>query len=384
MLHKIPFSAKILTALLMICLFLCSPAFTDEEKKPTDWDRITSIDPLREDIGDFLKHDLNLFQFRAQEAFNAGDFINAAKYYLFILHHRTDSPITLYNLACCYAKLNRPDLAAKYVLQSVLSGFYNIEHFLKDKDFDAVRGKSEFDKVESDIKDFGESIGEKVFLVTSKIQEGRLHLPEKYDPLKSYPLVIGLHGYGGNAENFASMWKNFKNKDFFFLVPEAPYELNDPGINGPSYGWFYLTPDRKIWEFIDPITADNIIKAAEQIVNKYKIDRTYIFGFSQGVSAAFMTAYQKPELFEGVIAFAGRLPEDEFLPKKNIEAFKKLKFYIAHGTNDKAVGYQESLNTKRRLEGFGCKPSYYEFEGGHFVDSDTINYILESILEDNN
>lgn len=378
--HRKSFIIIVIAAILLISLFQYSFALADDENKATDWDRIASIDPMKENIGDFLSHDLNLFQFRAEEAYRSGNYLNAARYYLFILHHRTDSPISLYNLACCYAKLKRPDLAAKYLLLAVQAGFYNIEHILSDKDFDAVRGESEFDKAEKTAKGFGDAIGDKIFLVTSKILEGRIHLPEKYDPSKSYPLVIGLHGYGGNVENFASMWEKLENKNFIYLVPEAPYELRDPGITGPSFGWFLQTPDRKMWEYTDPITAENIIKAAEKVASTYKIDGIYILGFSQGVSAAYLTAFQKPEMFRGVIAFAGSLPEDQFIPTKNSEAFKKLVYFIVHGKNDKAVAMQQSLNMKQRLEAWGCKPSFFEFDGGHWVDTDTLNNILGKIL----
>jgi len=360
---------------------LALPA-SDDEKPVTDWSRIASIDPLRDDIGDFLIIDLFKFQVRALEAVRDGDYLNAAKYYLFILRHKYDSADMLYNLACCYARMKRPDLAGKYLLHAVRAGFNDIQHFLKDTDFDPVRGEKDFDKVEKKVKQFGDDIGEPVLLKTSKVLNGRLHLPENYDPTRSYPLVIALHGRGDWAENFAAIWRNIERKEFILLVPEAPYELKDAGLYGPAYSWFYLIRDKKTWGFADPLTADNIISAAEQISAKYKTGRVYLLGFSQGVSAAFMTAYQKPDMFDGLIAFAGRLPGEEFLPAANIEAFKRIKLYIAHGTSDESVTEKDTSEMKRRLDAMGCASKNYEFDGGHFVDPETLNKIIEIILDE--
>jgi predicted esterase len=353
----------------------------DDEKPVTNWDRIASIDPLKEDIGDFLRHDLNLFQFRAMESFRTGDYLNSARYYLFILHHKIDSPVTLYNLACCYAHLKRPDLAGKYLLYALRAGFNDIEHFLKDMDFDPVRGEKDFDTVEKKVKDLEEDIGEPVLLKTSKVLNGRLHLPVNYNPNRSYPLIIALHGSGDSAVNFATLWRNIEKKEFIFLVPEAPYEMKDAGLYGPGYSWFYHVPDKKIWKFADPLTADNIIGAVEQISKKFKIGSLYLFGFSQGVAAAFMAAYQKPDMFDGLIAFAGQLPGEEFLPASNIQAFKRIKLYIARGVSDEAVSVKTTNEMKQRLDVLGCTYKYYEFEGGHFVDPNTLNTIIETVLD---
>jgi phospholipase/carboxylesterase len=381
------FKNKTVITILIIVVFttamqaLALPA-SDDEKPVTDWSRIASIDPLRDDIGDFLTIDLFKFQVRALEAARDGDYLNAARYYLFILHHRYDSPDMLYNLACSYASMKRPDLAGKYLLYAIRAGFSDIQHFLKDTDFDPVRGENDFDTVEKKVKEFGENIGEPVLLKTTKVLNGRLHLPEKYDPARSYPLVIALHGRGDWAENFAAIWRNIERKEFILLVPEAPYEMKDAGLYGPAYSWFYLVRDKKTWGFADPLTAENIISAAEQISAKYKTGNVYLLGFSQGVSAAYLTAYRRPDMFKGLIAFAGRLPGEEFLPAANSEAFKRIKLFIAHGTSDESVTEKDTNDMKLRLDAKGCMYKYYEFEGGHFVDPETLNKIIEIILNE--
>lgn len=375
----------VLIGSLLIIMFLTlqpavKPANDEDGKKPIDWDKIISIDPLREDIGDFLKHDLALIQFRAEEAMRNGDYLTAAKYYLFLVRHKYDSSVTLYNLACCYGKLNQPEFAAKFFMQSLRAGFNNIGHFLKDTDFNSVRGKGEFGWAEETAIELEKAFGDKILLTTSKVMEGRIHLPENYDPAKSYPLLVALHGSGDRAENFAAMWKEIKKKDFIFLAPEAPYEMRDLSLYGIGYSWFYLTPDRKIWEYADPLTAQNVIRAVEQISQQYKVNGVHILGFSQGVAAAFLTAYYKPEIFQSVTVFAGRLPDDQNLKLTNHEAFKRLKIYIAHGKIDNSVAINESVKTKNRLEALGCKTVFYEFEGGHYVNPEILNKILSELF----
>lgn len=87
-------------------------------------------------------------------------------------------------------------------------------------------------------------------------------------------------------------------------------------------------------------------------------------------------------MFNGLIAFAGRLPGEEFLPPANIEAFKKIKLYIAHGTSDESVTEKDTSEMKRRLDAMGCAYKNYEFDGGHFVDPETLNKIIEILLDE--
>jgi hypothetical protein len=50
----------------------------------------------------------------------------------------------LYNLSCCYAMLNEPELAAYYVKLSYTNGFKNLKHIERSKKFKLVRNNEVF------------------------------------------------------------------------------------------------------------------------------------------------------------------------------------------------------------------------------------------------
>lgn len=227
---------------------------------------------------------------------------------------------------------------------------------------------------------------EQLVLEGKKVQRAIIKLPEDWSPTESYTLLITLHGNGGKAITLASLFSNFTNEKIIIAAPEGQYpKLVSSDL---CYSWFYPTNDKSIWEKADMMTIENILNIIDEVSSRYPIGDTFIFGFSQGVSLAYMIAFTKPELFKGVIAIGGYLPEIDStgstITTKKIEAAKNLKLFIGIGNDDMASIQKNCGYQNKYFQSLNFDVSFHQYSGGHSITSELLNEILTWIKKNNN
>jgi len=193
------------------------------------------------------------------------------------------------------------------------------------------------------------------------------------NPMAAPPLLVALHGRGGNASEFANLWSALREPRPLLAVPQAPYPMLITG-DKPAVGWswFLLTDDRTMWKRADPLAVEHVLGVVRDLRAERKLGDVYLLGFSQGVSLAYLTAAQAPETIAGVIAFAGRLPTDAVTDETLRRAAGKVRVFIAHGEKDKAVKLKESERAREHLEKLGFEVVLRTFPGGHQLSEDLL------------
>ena len=178
------------------------------------------------------------------------------------------------------------------------------------------------------------------------------------------PLIILMHGYGGNAKSYSQ--KGDFNIGISVIYLDAPYEMI------PLLGrnkWY----DFKI-ENGDTSSNQNQIKESIQLVlntikniikeNEIKSNNVYIGGHSQGGIISYEIALTYPEFFKGFIISSGRLPV-EYKVKNDLLHYQNKKALIIHGENDGVLDLKYSSAGKNLMEKLGIETTYIIKEGGH-------------------
>ena len=152
----------------------------------------------------------------------------------------------------------------------------------------------------------------------------KLYIPNDYDPKKTYPLILSLHGYTGNA----------KMQDRFFPLKDW----------AEKYDFIYSAPDGidRSWNATDACCdrqgkVDDskylrslILKAMKE----YNIDRkrVYITGLSNGGFMSYRMAHDHSDLVTAIVPFAGvgfdKWPSN---PKNPVSVLH------IHGTRDRTI-----------------------------------------------
>ncbi|MBN2601204.1 MAG: tetratricopeptide repeat protein, partial [Candidatus Marinimicrobia bacterium] len=190
-----------------------------------DWSQPKTIDPFTSDVTSFLNVQWQEYDQIGLNHLQQGNYMNAARYFIAALRFNADDVISLYNLACCYSRLGEPELAVYYIKKAHEAGYSDYSYFMADTDFVDIRYHTDFINCMEKIKNTSQNTGKVLYVEASKLIPCRVHVPPDFDPDQEYPLLIGLHGYTGNAESMSRLWRLFKKQNFIYVCPEAPYTV---------------------------------------------------------------------------------------------------------------------------------------------------------------
>ena len=127
-------------------------------------------------------------------------------------------------------------------------------------------------------------------------------LPSGYDANQTYPLMLALHGRGGNAEHFAKQHSNLRAlasaKDFVLVFPEGAILVID-AEDHKGYRWNAFDNSSV---GIDDV--DFLVTLITQLMEESSIDAKNVFisGFSNGAAMTQRFAAQQPDLIQAAAA----------------------------------------------------------------------------------
>ncbi len=132
-----------------------------------------------------------------------------------------------------------------------------------------------------------------------------LQMPYGWDPEKTYPLTVYLHGaVGKNTKPLNGLSTAFDCTHQDTLFNEDPI---DPEHIPPSHRGFVLAPWARANSMYHGVGESDVWKSLEQVRKAFKIDadRMYLTGFSMGCHGAWALAARTPDLWAGVNTASG-------------------------------------------------------------------------------
>lgn len=190
----------------------------------------------------------------------------------------------------------------------------------------------------------------------------RLFVPEKLEPNKKYPLVLWLHGAGGNgADNLRQVSQGDAPGARFWTQPEVQRK----------YAAFVLAPQCPQgefwvqWDIFRPTVALRLVMEILGAIEKeFPVDRgrIYVLGQSQGGVGTWSLIEEYPTRFAAAIILCGadhpgRVGEVAPLP-----------IWVFHGAKDRIISVEEARRMVGALRDAGGNPRYTEYpDVGHYV-----------------
>ncbi|MFC0780813.1 alpha/beta hydrolase [Flavobacterium sp. HJSW_4] len=219
-------------------------------------------------------------------------------------------------------------------------------------------------------------------IMNSTKEKTKLHYLIREPKIKTAnpPLVILLHGVGGNEQNL------------FSFAPELPDNFVVVSARGPltfgpnSFAWFQVDFSTGKPQ-INAEQAENSRLMLIDFINDLKSEinfnseEVYLMGFSQGGIMSYSVALTAPEKVKGIAVMSGRLlPEIKpfMADEKRLE---KLKIFISHGKQDAVLNYQYAIDATDFLKTKNLNPDFHSYEEGHTVNRqmfDDVNLWLKN------
>jgi predicted esterase len=205
-----------------------------------------------------------------------------------------------------------------------------------------------------------------------------LKRPRGYEPGRTYPLVVALHGNGGSAAGLSRVFDAWAALPVLVALPQGAYPRP-----GGGYSWFLPTPDRSLWAKADEHALDLLLAGLAEARRREPVGKVVILGFSQGASLAYLAGLRNPGLVDGIAAVAGNLPgiggEGSILRMDHVAKARRVAVFLARGLDDPLVGREAFLRQKTFFEERGYRIEAVEFEGGHRLTGPLLDRIWEWI-----
>ncbi|MDB6144402.1 MAG: phospholipase [Pseudomonas sp.] len=188
------------------------------------------------------------------------------------------------------------------------------------------------------------------------------YLEQTQADAKNRPLVIFLHGHGGNEHALFGL-KDALPANYTYLSVRAPITLKE-GV----FEWFDKTNrsgeydgDAAQVSRSEQLIADFITAA----VRKYRTsnDKVYLVGFSQGAMMSYYLALHHPQALGGIAVLSGTM-----LPalRAEVEPGKPLGLpvmFIAHGTDDATLPLALARQADQLLKGASVTVQFHVYPG---------------------
>ena len=194
--------------------------------------------------------------------------------------------------------------------------------------------------------------------------------PDDYDPEKSYPLVIMLHGFGANMHDLANLAPTINSTGYLYACPNAPIPFN-LGQGHAGFGW--MTPQ-------GGSTPDEIARSEDllsgfftEVMEKYAVTpgNALLLGFSQGGGMTYRCGLGQADAFAGLAALSATLPEPVELDPKLPEQ-RSQPIFVAHGRYDQVIAESTAYAAKNYLEGAGYSPEFHIYNMGHEISGEVL------------
>jgi phospholipase/carboxylesterase len=215
---------------------------------------------------------------------------------------------------------------------------------------------------------------------TSEVQSPRrlplrTFLPTGYEPNYPYPLLVFLHGHGGNEEQVLRLAPRLSRRNYICISLRGPQPLGPRQDGQLGYGWGTATAS-------DTLVEDYVLRAVEQTRRSYHVhsERIYLAGVCEGATLAYRLGLTFPERIGGVIALNGSLPpRGSFLLR--LPDVRQLRVLIGHGIGHRPVPLATARDDFRLLYTAGLSVVMHTYPAAQRIHPDMLRDVNRWIME---
>lgn len=193
------------------------------------------------------------------------------------------------------------------------------------------------------------------------------------------PLLIYLHGYGQNIEDFKKQCESLLEIEAFHLFIQGPYPIYDRSRkkNVSEWGRAWYLYDGNRGQFIKSleVTSEFIQEIVDRLINVIDVSRIGIVGYSMG---GYLAGYFALTRWKHVndLAVCGARIKTEVL-NDQWENIHHLNIVALHGEHDQSVQFKPQKEEINRLKTNGVKAEMILLDENHAFTEGYANQIKD-------
>jgi len=181
--------------------------------------------------------------------------------------------------------------------------------------------------------------------VDNTLQPYQVYVPTNYDKSKSFPLIIALHGMGGDENSY---FQAYAQGAFKTEAEKHGYIVACPKGRKPA-SMYLGDADKDVMDVLAEMRRDYNIDP----------DRIYLTGHSMGGYGTWSVAMSHPEVFAALAPISGGSSTPAGLPK-----IAHIPQLVVHGDTDPTVPVERSRVMVEAGKKLGAEIKYIEVPGG--------------------
>jgi phospholipase/carboxylesterase len=191
------------------------------------------------------------------------------------------------------------------------------------------------------------------------------------EPGAQAPALILLHGRGTDENDLTGLIAHF-DKRFDIYSIRAPYEFEYGG-----WTWFLLNEDGSYGRAEFDKSLGLLLDFVKQLDNA----DTYVLGFSMGSMMALAAGLTHPELFKGVVAQSGLVPEQADHLTMQWDGLSDCRFCITHGVYDPVLTIDHARRAKELFAKSNAPVFYKEYPMGHEISPESLDDVAQWLTD---
>jgi phospholipase/carboxylesterase len=202
----------------------------------------------------------------------------------------------------------------------------------------------------------------------------RTFLPTGYEPRYPYPLIVFLHGHGGNEEQIMRLAPRLSRRNFICIGLRGTQLLGVRGDGRAAYSW---GPDGTA----DAVVEDYVFRAVEHTRRTYHVhsERIYLAGICEGANLAYRLGLMFADRFAGVVSLNGCMPRRGG-PLLRLAEVRHLRMFIGHGIANSVVPLTLAHEDHRLLYSAGMDVEMHTYPTTHKLHPDMLRDINRWVI----
>jgi predicted esterase len=191
-----------------------------------------------------------------------------------------------------------------------------------------------------------------------KLVPFRLYVPTTYDASKAYPLIVLLHGAGGDENVFFDKYA----RQWVKTAEERGVILASVNGRGPVSG--YLKDNGAEQDVLD-------VTALVRKIRRVDHSRVYLAGHSMGAGGTWRIGLEQRETFAALAPIAGTRPSPAL--ERALGEGRKIPLIIVAGAKDALVPVAGCRQVAEKARAAGFPTKYVEYADGDHINVGTLS-----------